>query len=127
MNWIILAFALELGCLPFDRTIMYDPPALVVQDWVYYDRMETEVQLFNNHIFVGGSVETRMWKNEMAIYFWPERAGFAFNAGLRWGPVEIGFLHYCTHPVIPRKPYSNPRVLWEGAYEKIYIRVEGGK
>lgn len=128
MKWIALAFALEVGLLPFDQTIMYDPPArLLNASWVFYTTLDAEVQLFDNHAFVGGSTEIREWKYPDAMKFSPERAGFAFNAGLRWGPVEIGFLHYCTHPVVPFLPYYKPTVVWEGAYEKIYIRVESGQ
>ena len=127
MNWLALAFAIEVGLLPIDQTIMYQSTSRSDEAWVFYTTLEAEVQLFDNHAFIGGSTEIREWKDKDAMSFWPERAGFAFNAGLRWGPVEIGFLHYCTHPVIPFEPFSNPRVLWEGAYEKIYIRVEGSK
>lgn len=127
MTWLALAFALEVGLLPFDQTIMYQPPARSDEKWVFYTTLEAELQFLDNHAFIGGRTEIREWKDLAAMGFWPERAGFAFNAGLRWGPVEIGFLHYCTHPVIPFEPLREPSVLWEGAYEKIYLRVEGGK
>jgi hypothetical protein len=86
--------------------------------------MESRVYLWDM-LFAGGRLEVYDWPDGSGASFWPNRVGFNIEAGLRWGIAEIGWRHYCTHPVIPLfyVPIENRR--WEGSYEEIYIRLEG--
>ena len=122
MSWLVLIFALECGLIPTDNFVMYQVPIERVYDQAFYIQMEAEVELFDL-LFIGGTVRTYVWKKQEGISFWPWRDGYLFKVGLRKGPFELGFRHYCTHPVIP---YRYPiQMNWEGAYEEIYFRVEG--
>jgi len=122
MNWLFFIFALEAGFFPNASFVMYEMPVEEVFDLGMYVQIEAEV-LFFDLFFVGGSIRTYVWKKEEGISFWPWRDGFMFNAGLRYKILELGFRHYCTHPVIP---YQYPAQMnWEGAYEEIYFRIEG--
>ncbi len=122
MNWIIFFFALEIGWLPIDSLKMYEQPMSYQSNQSGYIQFESEVELFK-HLFVGGSIRTYISKNKNSYDFWPTRDGYMFYTGLRYDILEIGFRHYCTHPVVPWDYQFNP--IWEGAYEEIYFRISG--
>jgi hypothetical protein len=74
-------------------------------------------------LFVGGEVKTLMYKTLAGYDFSPERMLYGFNAGVKWGAVELGFRHFCTHPISPYTSYPGP-ALYEGGYEEVYLRLE---
>jgi len=122
MNWLLFIFALEAGIIPTDIFVIYQVSHEEIHDQSIYIQFEAEIELFKI-LFVGGSIRTYAWKEIENISFWPWRDGYLFNAGLRYKILELGFRHYCTHPIIP---YQYPAQMnWEGAYEEIYLRVEG--
>ena len=123
MTWLAFAFALELGVQPFGTLRAYEPLVPAANEWTFYQKAEARVYLWDL-LFAEGQVEIYDWRDR-DLSFWPDRAGFEVGAGLRWKILEIGFRHYCTHPIIPRFsiPASNWR--WEGGYEEIYLRLEG--
>jgi len=121
MDWIVFLFALELGIVPTSGFVMYDTPSETVFEQAGYVQLETRIELFK-YLFLGGSIRTYVWKDREGVSFWPWRDGYMFNAGLRYKQMELGFRHYCTHPVIP---YRYPaKMNWEGAYEEVYFRIE---
>jgi hypothetical protein len=127
MTWLALAFWLELGFTPFDQFNMYIPTdSFLVIEQQYYAEFNVEVTAWNS-LFVGGDVRIYAWRNEdHFIGFNPNRGAFLIFAGLRLNPFEIGFRHYCTHPIIPFIPREPAGIIWEGSYEEVYIRI-GGK
>ncbi len=122
MNWIIFIFALEIGWVPNDILRTYEPPMIYNSAESAYIQFESEVELFKL-FFIGGSIRTYISKNKNSYDFWPTRDGYMFYTGLRYDILEIGFRHYCTHPVVPWNYQFNP--IWEGAYEEIYFRISG--
>jgi hypothetical protein len=53
---------------------------------------------------------------------------YDFSAGVAFGPVELGFRHVCgPHPVrtYPRITSDGPIAPFEGAYNQIYLRIQG--
>lgn len=124
MRWIALAFALELGMVPMSSLLMYDPPTMVQEQPEFYQQFEAEVLLFG-YLALGGSVTVYEWKIEDQLRFFSYRGGFEIGAELRLEPVKIGWRHYCTHPIVPYLSTVAQKIKWEGAYEEIYIRMEG--
>lgn len=124
MIWLAFAFALELGIQPFGDLRAYEPNYAHRNEWTFYQKMEARTYLWDM-LFAGGRLEIYDWPDGGLDSFWPYRVGFNIEAGFRWSFLEIGWRHYCTHPVIPRfhVPIENRR--WEGGYEEIYIRLEG--
>ena len=122
MSWLVFIFALEIGWLPIDSLKMYEQPMSYQSGQSGYIQFESEIELFK-HVFVGGSIRTYISKNKNSYDFWPTRDGYMFYTGLRYDILEIGFRHYCTHPVVPWDYQFNP--IWEGAYEEIYFRISG--
>lgn len=125
MTWLVLAAALEVGWMPMCDFLMHDPPAYVVTTDAFYVDMEARATAWG-FLFVGGEVKTFMWKSTPGYDFSPERMLYQFNAGLTWGPLELGFRHYCTHPIMPYLWSWPGQAKWEGAYEELYLRVDTG-
>jgi hypothetical protein len=120
MNWLVFLYALEIGLLPNNSFVMYQKPADEVFDQAFYIQFESEIEMFR-FLFLGGSIRTYLWKDKKGISFWPSRDGYQFNVGFRYKFLEVGFRHYCTHPVIP---YRYPiQMNWEGSYQEIYLRL----
>ena len=123
MNWLILLYFIELGYSPFYESLnVYDN---------YYSRIESENVLYINldveirildYIFVGGAVKTYMHGTDN-YNFWPFESDYLFKAGLRFKNLEVGFRHFCLHPVRPYEMYYQPQGSTDGAYEEFYIRI----
>ena len=126
MTWLALFFALEIGFLPNGHLETYSndrmPKAIELQGSGYVD-FETEVRLFK-YGFIGGSTKIYINKHNNGDTFSPETAEFDFNLGIRIAPLELGFRHYCMHPIVPWIYYTRVSPQWEGAYEEIYLRLE---
>lgn len=125
MTWLALFFALELGFLPNGvmETYYFEKPEWMELQGVGYTGFEVEAQLFDV-FFIGGSTKIYVNKYARNKSFKPITSEFDFAAGLRIAPLEIGFRHYCTHPVIPWLYYQEVTPQWEGWYEEIYLRLE---
>ena len=122
MSWLVFIFALEAGLIPSDHFVMYEIPTEYVYSQSFYLQMDVEAELFDL-FFIGGSIRSYVWKSREGPSFWPFRDGYLFKVGLRKKPFELGFRHYCTHPVIPSQYPA--QMNWEGAHEEIYFRIGG--
>jgi hypothetical protein len=124
MGWLVFSAILELAYLPVSDFVMYQPPAFVYRNTGFSVEMQVEAKIFG-FLFVGGSARTYMWLGVDTYMFYPERMLYGFVAGVRASWFEMGFRHYCTHPVTPYFVLmeKNP-IIWEGAYEEIYIRIK---
>jgi hypothetical protein len=123
MTWLAFLFALEVGYMPVGDFVMHDPPGYVCLDESFYVHFDAEVVLFK-YGFVGGSIKTFMWKTADSYQFCPERDLYEFKVGLRFDHVELGWRHYCTHPVMPYLNSWLGGAKWEGGYEEVYLRLE---
>ena len=127
MNWIIFLFALELGWLPQGDFAMYDVSGYFAKvypvSYTAYVDLEAEVVVLDA-FFIGGAVRTSVWQFDHSGWtFFPHKAVYSFSAGARFGMLEMGFRHYCIHPVIPFFGLVDPRPIWEGSYEEFYLRI----
>ncbi len=133
MHWLALFFALEAGWMPAGDFVMYDPPSMETVAGSFYTEFEARVTAWG-FLFVGGSVKTFVWLYEGEYTFAPERSLYSLEAGVKFGPVEVGFRHYCTHPTwiyLWAFRYGDAEygqaARWEGAYEEVYLRFEMGR
>jgi len=75
---------------------------------------------------VGGGMRNYFWKDRGEIGFCPYQMTFRFDAGWRNEFLDIGFRHYCMHPVVPWLALTEaPMCEWEGAYEELFVRIHG--
>jgi hypothetical protein len=125
MEWLVFAAALEAGYLPGINFVDYasGPDPRRVEN-VFYTELEGEVT--SGPFFLGGTVNTQFYYVDMS--FWPSLVRFDFNTGLRFGNVEAGYTHRCTHPVYPWLPWVTDlgRTFYpqyEGSQDQIYVRI----
>ena len=98
MTWLALAYLLSVGSLDYSGIMVspngstnYQTPANT-----YQTTLGAEAQLFNNHIFAGGTVQT--WESSLGTgLFSPAESLYTFNAGLRFKGFELGYRHECDH------------------------------
>jgi hypothetical protein len=100
MSWLTLAYFLSLGTLAYQGQ-MFDPAgsAMFNIPQSYQTTLGVEAQAFDNHLFVGGSVETWESPNGQG-FFNPSETFYVFSAGLRGWGFEVGYRHECGHPVV---------------------------
>ena len=115
-------FCLELGFIPNSTFVMYETPSTILyKDQYGYIDFEAEI-ILGDLFFIGGSIKTYIWRYGN-FEFWPEKNGFLFETGFRYKLFELGFRHYCAHPVVPYQ--YQIKMNWEGAYQEVYLRIEG--
>jgi hypothetical protein len=96
MKWLVLSYLISLGSMNYHQ---FTPATMYVAtpDNTFQTTLGVEAQLIDNHIFLGGTVET--WETSLNDgYFSPWESLYVFNAGIRWGGLEIGYKHECDHP-----------------------------
>jgi len=123
MNWLILLYFIELGYSPFydSRNIFEEDNTRIRIENTYYITLDSEVVVLN-YLFIGGAVKTYILGSDNYNYF-PFEADYLFKAGLRFKNLELGFRHFCLHPVRPYEMYYEPQGTTDGAYEEFYIRL----
>ena len=128
MNWIALFFELELGWMPQGDFVMYSSEPFLTWypvSYTAYTELQAEVIMFDT-LFAGGCIRTSVWQLQESGYtFFPHKAVYTFYAGARWGLLEVGWRHFCIHPVVPFFALIQPEAIWEGAYDELYIRFSG--
>ncbi len=124
MDWLILVMAIEFGVSPDSDFAMYEAPARIADQVVFY--MDTEAELiFSEHVYLGGGAKIHAWKTNYDWTFWPGDIALRFSAGVRFGIFDIGVRHYCQHPVVPWITSFDYKPKWEAAHTEIFIRAEG--
>ena len=138
MNWLVFLFALEVGIIPQGNFVMYDrQPEVFYYEGHYYYPVSVEanqlacsfyadlavefqiVEIF----YVGGSVRIPMdWAGGS---FSPHATYYDFQAGARFGPVDVFWHHACRHPQMTYMYDYTTLKGWEGAYDELGIKVEG--
>jgi len=125
MSWLVFVFALEVGLFPNNSFIMYQPnPAYVIDAVGFYTDLEASMESYG--FYVGGGMRCYFWKDRDPLDFYPYQMTFSFDAGWRNEFFEIGFRHYCMHPVVPWLALTEaPECQWEGSYDEMFIRIYG--
>ena len=123
MNWLILLYFLELGFSPLYSSYNSLPvDSFGIENTnIFYVNLDVEVEIFD-HLFIGGAVKTYT-QNDDGVSLYPFEANYLFKAGLRFNNLELGFKHFCLHPVRPYEMYYEPQGSTNSAYEEFYIRI----
>jgi hypothetical protein len=97
LTWLALAWFLRLGTIHY--TGEFVNPPLEVLLWTppnsYATTLGVEAELFDDHVFAGGSVET--WESSNGVLFSPSQSIYRFGVGARLNGIEIGWQHECDH------------------------------
>ncbi len=128
---LVFNYDLILAYLPLNTLFQWENSTNLIlkaneNPLLFYIDLNAEVVLFDT-FFIGGNMRNDFYNKSDSLYFSPQTMRFKFFTGLRFKKIfEIGFNHFCFHPVIPYFGlHANPIVKWEGAYEEIYIKISG--
>lgn len=121
LSWLILSAAIELG--GFCNGTVYDfdnmqgsPPSPPL-----YTTLSVDAQA--GPFFVTGLTETVYFLDEFGGR--PFDATYSVGAGLRFGNIELGWSHFCVHPVeICGGPVFYQR--FAGEADRVYLRASIG-
>ena len=124
MSWLILLYFIELGYAPFynSQNIAEDYNVRLRDTAIYYVTLNAEVTLFN-YVFITGAVKTYVQDQQGELSYFPFEADYFFSIGLRYKSIELGFKHFCLHPIRPYEMYYQPQGSTDGSYEEFYIRI----
>ena len=126
-------FWIELGILPLGALLQYDPTPdmdLVQQSDPIFIDLDLYSELYTgiewNHFGIAGSVRTYLRKTPFGYTFQPNSVLYGAQAWFRTDWMELGYRHYCQHPVIVRFEFiRTPHIEWESAYAELYLRIGG--
>ena len=103
MNWLVMSFMMSIGTLSYQGEFTAIPLDVLLRTPAsdsYQSTLGIEAQGFDNHVFVGGSVQTWMAGNVDGL-FSPSQSLYVFNAGFRGYGFEFGWRHECDHITLP--------------------------
>jgi hypothetical protein len=126
MQWLVLSYFLSLGTLSYQGQV-FDPSGsamLTMPTSSFQTTFGVEAQAFDNHLFVGGSVETWESPNGRGFFF-PSEGFYIFSAGLRGWGFELGFRHECDHPIINEWGNSPPEQGLGANRDEFYLNFTG--
>jgi len=120
-----LIFYIEAGYIPQSQIFTYVSPRVEALDenHLFYTDLGATL-FFWNVLYVGGSVKTYVWPLAPGIWS-PHKADYLFKVGLRWGIGEVGFRHWCKHPVVPYLYQRDGFNTIDEVHEEIFIKFEG--
>jgi len=86
---------------------------------------------YKNLLFINGGINCFFHKKKKKLDFFPDCDMYRIAAGIRYEFMEIGYEHFCYHPVFPfssgrdwnDEPLINTTIL-EGGYDKLYLKIE---
>jgi hypothetical protein len=126
MNWLVLSYFLSLGMLSYQGQV-FDPSGsamLTIPAPSYQTTLGFEIQGIDNHLFVGGSVQT--WESPDGTgLFIPSEAFYIFSAGLRGWGFELGYRHECDHPIINEWGGTRPDSGLQINQDEFYLSFTG--
>ena len=127
MWFLALLFSLEMGYAPFYGSLnSISSESIKIENTnVYYITLDTEAILYDN-FFIGGAIKTYMQDMNDDYTYYPFESDYIFKMGLRYDNIEIGFRHFCLHPVRPFDMYYEPQGDTDASYEEFYIKISGG-
>jgi hypothetical protein len=114
----------EFGIIPKGHLKQYEYDRDVWPGMSFYGDLYFETSFINNIIFAGIDTKVYIWKINDSHSFHPDYIHFMFTGGLRYRFAEIGFRHYCEHPIMVWFEDNNINQNWERWYEEIYIKLE---
>lgn len=115
---------LEVGASPFAAywKSASEVPGDIRKEWIFYTTINIEIKPLK-WCFFGGQVQTFFLDLKNEKTFDPLICDFLVFVGFRFWYIEIGFNHYCSHPLNTRIYNTVPIFNSNRAYEEIYIRL----
>ena len=121
---LTFVFFVELGYMPQSQVYTYtEQQEIIDSSKQLYTELGIRMYLWDT-FYVGGAVKTHMWIAGFGNFF-PHKTDYLFEFGVIWGVLEIGFRHWCKHPVVPYLHQMGNFDTVDEVHETIFIRMEG--
>ena len=120
-----LIFYIEAGYIPQSQIFTYAAPEteFLEENNLFYTDLGATL-FFWNVLYIGGSVKTYVWP--LATGNWsPHKTDYLFKIGAVFGILEIGFRHWCKHPMMPYLYTHGDFNTVDEVHEEIFIKFEG--
>lgn len=119
---LMFMLSLEIGVIPNGHIKMYESYRDVHTEVSYYGDFNFEARLAKT-FFVGVKAKIFLWKVKDGITFNPDAINFTFYTGLKLKNIELGFRHFCDHPIKAWEKFHRSTI-FERSYQKIYLKVK---
>ncbi len=120
MKWFILYAAMKFSFIPNGDYYHMNMDETIIDRQDYSMTVEMELSFYKDMFFIGGNIFIPMYSNG-EISFSPTSLGSLFYAGIRYKFIEIGYSHYCEHPINIWQ--ASLPTNYEFAYDEIYIQL----
>jgi hypothetical protein len=121
LSLFVLVFSIEFGML--DGSEVLHSGYFETRPGSNYVAVDAELRY--GALFVGGGIENQQYFSSvtpMSPAFTPFRAIYSASAGARYRGIEVGWRHFCDHPV---RSLGSPDTPIQKAESRIYIKYEG--
>ena len=118
-----------MGLMPLNDFAMWQVDA-VYAEYIsqpkisYYADYQGEISTPKDVFFIGGWIKCVFQPSAKSKNMVPLREAYNFHAGIRYDRFEIGFKHFCMHPLALHINNKGSDYAIYGAYEEIYIKIE---
>ena len=132
-EWLALLFAIEFGILPQGQFNQYNVNQTYQKNLLDLDMyLDFNARfIFFDLVYIGGDTKIFATKrSDRILDFNSTSLATVFFAGIKYNfdedtSIDLGFRHFCQHPIVTYMYETTPSLIWEGFYEEIYIRFEG--
>jgi hypothetical protein len=122
---MILLLCVQIGIMPINNYQLWDYNEHPTYENQFEDYLSFDFEFEAYDIFfIGGKINTIFFQKNIKNYV-PVEMEFLFKTGVRWRGFEIGFNHFCQHPVTTFNSHKRINVTGEGGYEKLYLQYAG--
>jgi hypothetical protein len=125
MTWLALAYMVSIGTMSYQMEYI-NPPIeafYLTPQGTFSEKLGVEAQIFDDLVFIGGSVETWESIGGSQGMFSPSQSLYVFNAGVRKNGIEFGWRWECDHMTLPGTQIPNQGFL--GNKSEIYFSYHG--
>lgn len=124
IDYFDLDMGFEIGVMPRGHLKLYEYNTKVYANMSFYGIYNVSARMFDRHLFFGAETKIYIWKKIGGFSFKPDEVDFIFFAGITLfdDSLELGFRHYCQHPILAWLSNKNYYPKWERWFEEIYIK-----
>ena len=129
MTALILSLFIELGGVN-NYSVQY-PKDNIYEEWANALYVDIGARLSYGIFYLDANTRTDMVQPSI-VKFWPLEAGYGLGLGITTKNIDIGWRHYCFHPVIPYQ-YADAgrRPSFEGGGNTFFVKgkvtLQGGR
>lgn len=123
LKLINIYYSLTLGIIPNNNFVNYEDQLCFDPKIMYHANMEMTFKTPKEIFFIGGGYENHYVKQGGRLTFTALQDAFIFSTGIKLYNIQIGYTHYCTHPLAFSVSNTASDRAKYGAYDEIYIKI----